>query len=1052
MDALRTPLKLTRRAVMIACLLLTLNASVNAQALLAVKRVVTNWPTIETYFTVHCNGMQAYFSSKSFFTLYVDQKQTTDFDLWCPDPMSRCAMSAAMVFGQGVDNAGVREAGKGFVALMDNTSDEATVIWCGNSVMVSQSMTASRVLLRGAIDQLPSASGLPVREGMYTGLMEVISQGVNQCRAVVALIGGVDPASAHSIDDIVALATRNHIRVFTVVTGPGVDTTEAGAIATRTGGQCYVTQDAASVSLAYQDIAIIIGQGFRECMIAYHASCSDGRRHDMTLTEVTYCGGSGPEPFSYIAPLDSATFTPLQLRIGEGEALGGREVLVPLELLTDIDGEDFQPSTLTIGYDTARLRLKEVRTATGDIWDGVSVRVSPGFNGANIQTLTRSVVASGAYPRRLGTLVFETREIAADSIRVPVSMRYWTFSNGCHTAVTAPGSVLLRKSTVFLTCTSDPAIAFLLWNRNILDYNDNPFTVTMRVYNTGTETAVNGRFVISFPQGAFELVSPKVPTISGVPADIAPGAYSQATWQLRALRRRYNDTVRVTIKGFWDNTGSIDCFSNVWVSAADPQFQCNLVADSVTVDTVNSRYDPMPFTLNLSVLNIGERSDSVTAMVYFPDDLRLDGPLGPRTDSRFIEPARLNPSQRGTASWKLWHPPALKDKHYTVSVFIQTSEVNWQDCSVDVTIPAMPGIGLLAMCEVPDSLQYVDSLERYLPDPFVVRVYCRNKGKDTINNVSATILLPPAVMLAQGERADQAFFPSSLGEYQGGPLPWVGWSLRIETPPVKDTTLVFRFHVTGNLRSGEPFDTTVACTMRLPGVKVTYDCDLRAPDTLRANASGTDVMPNPIELRYRVWNTSPFSGTIRMTSLTFSSGNGLSLDPATPQVQTLNELLHPGDTATVTWLIHVDKRLVWRRGYFTVVSYDSFGNPIVGHPTCDQWIDIAPVSSLDAPKPAALPGAFELGQNIPNPFSNKTLIPFNLPQQSTVKLVIFNALGNQVTTLYSGARAAGSHQMEWNGTDDAGRRVPAGIYFCRLQARTGSGLGITKTRTMIVRK
>ena len=99
-------------------------------------------------------------------------------------------------------------------------------------------------------------------------------------------------------------------------------------------------------------------------------------------------------------------------------------------------------------------------------------------------------------------------------------------------------------------------------------------------------------------------------------------------------------------------------------------------------------------------------------------------------------------------------------------------------------------------------------------------------------------------------------------------------------------------------------------------------------------------------------------------------------------------------------------------------------------------------SELSAP---ALPERFRLGQNYPNPFNPSTMIPYQLPVPTRVRLEVFNLLGQRVATLVDGERPAGSHTARWNGTDAAGRAVAAGLYLYRMQ----SG-GVRATHRMVL--
>jgi VCBS repeat-containing protein len=84
--------------------------------------------------------------------------------------------------------------------------------------------------------------------------------------------------------------------------------------------------------------------------------------------------------------------------------------------------------------------------------------------------------------------------------------------------------------------------------------------------------------------------------------------------------------------------------------------------------------------------------------------------------------------------------------------------------------------------------------------------------------------------------------------------------------------------------------------------------------------------------------------------------------------------------------------------------------------------------------PEALPEAFGLEQNAPNPFNPTTTIRYSLPEGADVRLVIYNILGQRVKTLVNGAQGPGRYTVVWDGRDDAGRPAATGMYVYRLQA------------------
>ena len=99
-----------------------------------------------------------------------------------------------------------------------------------------------------------------------------------------------------------------------------------------------------------------------------------------------------------------------------------------------------------------------------------------------------------------------------------------------------------------------------------------------------------------------------------------------------------------------------------------------------------------------------------------------------------------------------------------------------------------------------------------------------------------------------------------------------------------------------------------------------------------------------------------------------------------------------------------------------------------------------------------LPKDFNLGQNYPNPFNPTTTIPFRVsssqfmvhsPVRTT--LIIYNLLGQKVNALVNESLKPGTYQATWDGNNDAGEKVPSGVYFYRLT----SG-GLSETRKMVL--
>ena len=86
-------------------------------------------------------------------------------------------------------------------------------------------------------------------------------------------------------------------------------------------------------------------------------------------------------------------------------------------------------------------------------------------------------------------------------------------------------------------------------------------------------------------------------------------------------------------------------------------------------------------------------------------------------------------------------------------------------------------------------------------------------------------------------------------------------------------------------------------------------------------------------------------------------------------------------------------------------------------------------------KPVTIkPDIFFITQISPNPFIENTKIKYVLPEDSWVNITIYNQLGEKITTLINDNTKAGSHTLQWNETNNTGRKLPSGIYFIRFEA------------------
>lgn len=89
----------------------------------------------------------------------------------------------------------------------------------------------------------------------------------------------------------------------------------------------------------------------------------------------------------------------------------------------------------------------------------------------------------------------------------------------------------------------------------------------------------------------------------------------------------------------------------------------------------------------------------------------------------------------------------------------------------------------------------------------------------------------------------------------------------------------------------------------------------------------------------------------------------------------------------------------------------------------------------EGPAKTNLPRQPELFPPIPNPFNSKTTIRYVLPLSGEMTLQIFDILGREVQTLFSGFQKAGQYQINWNASDLRGTPLASGIYFAVLKTK-----------------
>ncbi|MBK8167555.1 MAG: hypothetical protein IPK64_16545 [bacterium] len=159
-------------------------------------------------------------------------------------------------------------------------------------------------------------------------------------------------------------------------------------------------------------------------------------------------------------------------------------------------------------------------------------------------------------------------------------------------------------------------------------------------------------------------------------------------------------------------------------------------------------------------------------------------------------------------------------------------------------------------------------------------------------------------------------------------------------------------------------------------------------------APGIDARSDPS------WENSFYSGSPAPSESLFR-----------PHVTLLNDTFAKGETILLRFRLYSDSAVTGWGWAIDDISIQSTG-----------------VSAAEVPMAATL------AQNHPNPFNPSTTIAFSLVRDGRVELKVFDARGALVRTLVDGQATAGEQRVAWDGRDDGGRQVAAGVYLYRLRA------------------
>ncbi len=141
-----------------------------------------------------------------------------------------------------------------------------------------------------------------------------------------------------------------------------------------------------------------------------------------------------------------------------------------------------------------------------------------------------------------------------------------------------------------------------------------------------------------------------------------------------------------------------------------------------------------------------------------------------------------------------------------------------------------------------------------------------------------------------------------------------------------------------------------------------------------------------------------------------------------------------GTTLEPTQYAYTDARIEQGKTYrYVLRSFDLDGTI---HEYSDKAIEVHITEALK-------PTEFALAQNFPNPFNPSTVIQYQLAENATVKLELYDITGRKVATLVNAWQNAGYYSFTLNGS---AYNLASGVYFYRL---TAGGFVATKKMVLV---
>lgn len=626
-------------------------------------------------------------------------------------------------------------------------------------------------------------------------------------------------------------------------------------------------------------------------------------------------------------------------------------------------------------------------------------------------------------------------------------------------------------------------------------YAPDPFMVRARVTNVGQGIAEGMRMYTMLEDGL--VFAPGQAAVDTIAATLLPGqSLGPFVKSVRPLWSQDGDTLRITVM-FVDRFGnSALCDGRIWIPPADApalSVHCASELDTLVLDPLTGGYVQSRFMLHAQVENTGDDPIYNVTLFAFPDpDEVLD--IDPRDRERQITSALSRDDGARATSWTVRSTPSTKDRVVRLRVLGIGRTGTGQylpliHCDIPVFIPhvGQPRLQCALSTSVTDAggdmtIDFDTARANYEGTSsafgeysvFTISARVTNTGTAVASNVSASLILPPDLLLEEGEVITRTTTPRDIPIGGEGTVSWV------VHPRHRDADTVVTVEVLVNERQTDP----AQCVLPLRIAEALHVVTVSIPKDLTGVSGGildVPVMLGPSEGRepgaYQLLlrfdpTMLRFLGATGEGTLTAYNWRHLHAQVhderpyGTPSVLIVSDstLFTPNPRSGPVLLVRLQFTVLEREGppsdadYIVRTALEFIRYPSM---MADGRVFAPSIRPHDATTGAKLAPVFRDGEAIlsgncvfplsgssrlypvhPNPFNPIAEIPFHISESSSFRLVLLDGFGRELRVVAEGHAEPGDHRVRLDAHD-----LPSGVYFCRLE--TG---GIHRIQRMVLVK